>query len=110
MESDSLKVEEFYERNIGEALGRLGEIFPGQSIIFVGIRSLADTLVSEAESQGLKLSVELKEGFDTHVLTLLEKQTPEKLVQPEQEIGKFRSWFRNSVSLLLSVFPRSQTL
>lgn len=110
MEPDSLKVEEFYERNIGEALGRLGQILPGQSIVFVGTRSLADELVGEAESQGLKLLVELKEGFDTHVLTLLEKQAPEKLPQPEQQVGRLRSWFRSSVSLLLSVFPKSQTL
>lgn len=97
--------EEYYERNVGAALERLGQLMPGQSILFVGLRDLAEELVVMAEKQGLKILADLKDGFNEHLLTLAQKKEEPNILAPhDQPIAKWRSWLRLGIVGIFSVF------
>jgi hypothetical protein len=94
--------EEYFDRDVGKVLERLGEMQPGQSISFVGLRQLAEVLVEDALSKGMKIQAEFQEGFNSHILTLLEKdEEAEKKAKTEKPVSKWKSWVRFGVLSVL---------
>lgn len=94
-------LEEYFDRNVGQALERLSQLQPGQSISFVGLRDLAEVLVENAFAQGMKVQAKLQDGFNAHILTLLEKAEPVPEDFPAKQVARWRLWVRYGI---LSVF------
>src|SRR5690606_1963098 len=90
-------LEEYFDRNVGQALERLSQLQPGQSISFVGLRDLAEVLVENAVAQGMKIQAKLQDGFNEHVLTLLAKTEPIAKSFSEKPVMRWRLWVRYGI-------------
>lgn len=91
-------VREFYDRSMTDAIRALDGLKVGESICFVGLRELAEGLVSIALERGLRLEPQYQVGFGEHFLTLVERgNRPEPIEIEDEPVSTWQSWVRSAV-------------
>lgn len=97
-------IQEYYDRSMTDAIRALDALNVGDSICFVGLRELAESLVSLAFERGYRLEGHYQEGFGQHFLILIERgKKPELVDSTDASISTWTAWFRSTIHDLVSL-------